>query len=721
MNDNHCNPEPAKPDHARRTAYALDQLDDAAERAIVEAEIAAKPIRQRTVQKTQAIADCVERALRQGDGEEPSSELRDAILSRLSTTTEPLPAIALASTAGNADPDRSLCRGFLRSRRVRAAALAASVLLVFGSVAYWGFGSRRAGSAALVAVDAGSLGDSGLLAMASADGTPSSTGASADPGTPLAAHSAASDDARKTGPSGPHKGDASPTVAAMTPSHVSPAVGAASAAASSPATTPATTPAATPAATIAASGAKADPLSASRTSSQNNTAAMPGNASAVEANAAAPQAIPSALANPREVAVAEDAMASGDSGSPSQERTPGTPSGKLAASSSKTVDVEDPTADVLSKSTAKSSSTLPRPDAEVKPSASHPARPSLAGASEKRWHGNTRNDDDLFPRMSHDSGRVHASLPAEIPESAGVGAAGRGGSNSREQALRTRQGFCSVAKHPVSRFPLPGHSGSYAEARDSLRRGLLPPAEAVRIEEFANQFHGDGPKPADREPFALQVELAQCPWQPAHQLARITLRISAAQSVRARSSIAASDLRIRVEFNPVMVDQYRLLGFEPVAMNDERTPGSRSTSRDAVVGDVFTMVYEIAAKPGRSPVIEETTPQPPLKQALVFGHAMARSGVWFTVQTRYPTARGEWAESSPIPVVGPGGAFAKTSHDFQCAVAATAFAMLLHKTPDIGSLTFKQVEPWAAAVGDGRQDRMELIELIQAAEKASRR
>jgi len=52
----------------------------------------------------------------------------------------------------------------------------------------------------------------------------------------------------------------------------------------------------------------------------------------------------------------------------------------------------------------------------------------------------------------------------------------------------------------------------------------MPPAGAVRIEELINYFNYDYPQPEQEDPFSVNVELSDCPWNPEHMLARIGLK-----------------------------------------------------------------------------------------------------------------------------------------------------------------------------------------------------
>ncbi|MCH5377172.1 MAG: von Willebrand factor type A domain-containing protein, partial [Planctomycetes bacterium] len=84
--------------------------------------------------------------------------------------------------------------------------------------------------------------------------------------------------------------------------------------------------------------------------------------------------------------------------------------------------------------------------------------------------------------------------------------------------------FLPVRENPLSTFSIDVDTASYSNARRFLSEGKLPPADAVRIEEFINYFNYDYAPPQDETPFAVHVEIAPCPWQPQHKLAKIGLK-----------------------------------------------------------------------------------------------------------------------------------------------------------------------------------------------------
>ena len=84
--------------------------------------------------------------------------------------------------------------------------------------------------------------------------------------------------------------------------------------------------------------------------------------------------------------------------------------------------------------------------------------------------------------------------------------------------------FQSPADTPLSTFSIDVDTASYSNVRRFLNQGRRPPADAVRIEEFITYFDYDYPEPTGNAPFSTTVEVASCPWNSDHRLARIGLR-----------------------------------------------------------------------------------------------------------------------------------------------------------------------------------------------------
>ena len=79
-----------------------------------------------------------------------------------------------------------------------------------------------------------------------------------------------------------------------------------------------------------------------------------------------------------------------------------------------------------------------------------------------------------------------------------------------------------VSEEPVSTFSIDVDTASYANVRSFLNDGVLPPKDAVRLEELINYFDYAYPKPDTKDtPFATHVSVTPSPWADGKQLMHI--------------------------------------------------------------------------------------------------------------------------------------------------------------------------------------------------------
>ncbi|MFO0951568.1 MAG: VWA domain-containing protein [Isosphaeraceae bacterium] len=81
--------------------------------------------------------------------------------------------------------------------------------------------------------------------------------------------------------------------------------------------------------------------------------------------------------------------------------------------------------------------------------------------------------------------------------------------------------FKRVGQEPLSTFSVDVDTASYANVRRFLNQNTMPPADAVRVEEMLNYFTYNDPSPTSGDPFSVQLEIAGCPWNASHRIARI--------------------------------------------------------------------------------------------------------------------------------------------------------------------------------------------------------
>jgi Ca-activated chloride channel homolog len=83
----------------------------------------------------------------------------------------------------------------------------------------------------------------------------------------------------------------------------------------------------------------------------------------------------------------------------------------------------------------------------------------------------------------------------------------------------------SAADAPVSTFSVDVDTASYSFVRRQLNEGVLPPADAVRVEEMVNYFDYAWPLPVSREaPFEPTIAVTDSPWKAGNKLVHIGIK-----------------------------------------------------------------------------------------------------------------------------------------------------------------------------------------------------
>ncbi|MHC4716793.1 MAG: vWA domain-containing protein [Planctomycetota bacterium] len=105
----------------------------------------------------------------------------------------------------------------------------------------------------------------------------------------------------------------------------------------------------------------------------------------------------------------------------------------------------------------------------------------------------------------------------------------------RDYGVRPSQ---RAAADHLSTFAMDVDTGSYTLCRSYLNRGHLPPAQAVRVEEFVNYFPYDYHAPTNPEDaFEIVLDAAPSPFAPGWTLMRVGLRGRAVRPARRKPAV----------------------------------------------------------------------------------------------------------------------------------------------------------------------------------------
>ena len=84
--------------------------------------------------------------------------------------------------------------------------------------------------------------------------------------------------------------------------------------------------------------------------------------------------------------------------------------------------------------------------------------------------------------------------------------------------------FKKVIGNPLSTFSIDVDNASYSNIRRFISYGQTPPKDAVRIEEMVNYFDYTYNKPTGNDPFSINYEMSECPWNPETKLIMVGLQ-----------------------------------------------------------------------------------------------------------------------------------------------------------------------------------------------------
>ena len=96
--------------------------------------------------------------------------------------------------------------------------------------------------------------------------------------------------------------------------------------------------------------------------------------------------------------------------------------------------------------------------------------------------------------------------------------------NDEEYNSLIENAFESPKNSPLSTFSIDVDNASYTNIRRFINSGQKVPKDAVRVEEMMNFFKYTYPQPNDENPFSINTEYSECPWNTSHKLVKIGLQ-----------------------------------------------------------------------------------------------------------------------------------------------------------------------------------------------------
>ncbi|MDA3865681.1 MAG: von Willebrand factor type A domain-containing protein [Salinivirgaceae bacterium] len=174
----------------------------------------------------------------------------------------------------------------------------------------------------------------------------------------------------------------------------------------------------------------------------------------------------------------------------------------------------------------------------------------------------------------------------------------------------------------------------------------------------------------------------------------------------------AKDVKIQIEFNPAVVESYRLIGYENRLLNNEDFADDKKDAGELGSGHTVTALYEIipAKKDSQtSGVLKYQNTE--IKLTAFSAKEMA------TVKFRYKKPDGDKSILMEQIIFNSSTDLNRTSNNYRFSAAVAGFGMLLRDSEFKGNLTWQSVIEMAqnAKGADENGYRSEMIQLIKLA------
>jgi Ca-activated chloride channel family protein len=173
----------------------------------------------------------------------------------------------------------------------------------------------------------------------------------------------------------------------------------------------------------------------------------------------------------------------------------------------------------------------------------------------------------------------------------------------------------------------------------------------------------------------------------------------------------AKDVKIQIEFNPAVISEYRLIGYENRALAEEDFANDKVDAGDIGAGHQVTAIYEIVPAGTRG-----WLPDRHYTANRLGGHQTGDASEAAWLRLRYKLPDGDRSEliEQPVPA-GMLAAAAPVRGDFAFAAAVAAFGQKLREDQHLAGFGWKDIRALAPDGGDyWRREFVKLVDLAQS-------
>ena len=186
----------------------------------------------------------------------------------------------------------------------------------------------------------------------------------------------------------------------------------------------------------------------------------------------------------------------------------------------------------------------------------------------------------------------------------------------------------------------------------------------------------------------------------------------------------AKDVKLQIEFNPVEVKAYRLIGYENRVLAAKDFDDDAKDAGEIGAGHCVTALYELVTQGSVGAIPQEefdlkyqksVAPEKDADERALGLTEAAQSGDLLTLALRYKAPEANESTRIEYNKIDRTGAFEEASSDLRFAASVAAYGMILSNSKHRASATLEDVESMAsAAIGDDTSGyRAEFIDLVR--------
>lgn len=179
----------------------------------------------------------------------------------------------------------------------------------------------------------------------------------------------------------------------------------------------------------------------------------------------------------------------------------------------------------------------------------------------------------------------------------------------------------------------------------------------------------------------------------------------------------AKDVKIQVEFNPNVVESYRLVGYENRLLNEEDFNDDKKDAGEIGAGHSVTALYEVVLRGSKADTLRPDIDD--LRYQNIDPNNAAYGSEILTVKFRYKEPDGDVSKLIEKNMKNKQDSWKNLSYDFKFSACVASFAMLLRDSKFKGTATFDTVlelakESKGADLNGYRAEFIRIVELAKS-------